>query len=87
MHIFNFKRYFSARRAKSVTDKVNLNRDLETLNKILTQIEEVANEGENFFETVVSTRTSWIERKLANLGYKIDTSDKGFEQKKYSINW
>jgi len=86
MHIFNF-RYFSARKAKSITDKVNLNKDLEALNKILTQVEEVANEGENFFETVVSTRTNWIEKKLANLGYKTDTSEIGFEQKKYSINW
>ena len=86
MHIFNF-RYFSARKAKNIRDKVNLNRDLESLKKILTQIEEVANEGEDFFETVVATRTNWIEKRLTRLGYRVDALDSGFEQKKYSINW
>ena len=88
MSVFNFKRYFSARRARSITNRVNLERDQESLQMILTKIEDTAKTGETFFEAIVSTQTKWIEKKLIKLGYSVK-SDYGFgsDMVSYNINW
>lgn len=88
MSIFNFKRYFSARRARSITNKVNLERDEESLQVILTEIEEISKKGKTIFETEATTRTKWIEKKLVKLGYTVKSSEtKSSNITFFSITW